>query len=659
MPRVFKKTYTRPIPDGAQRVTLLRKVRGKDVQGPAVRFKGPDGKTITAPLTGAGDRCLITSPTWYGRVPGEAQPVALCANKAAAEIMLGERCRKAEMGQAGAVDPYEAHNRRPLAEHLDDYRRELEARGNAPRYVALVEARLRDLLNGCGFALIPDISASKAADWLARLRQCGQRRPDLDPTLEEYTAKEAGALLGIKARSVGVAVRRARLAATGNGKARRFPRATVEALLDAVVGGVSVETTNQYLRHLKGFCNWLVGDDRAATNPAARLEPGNVEVDRRHDRRELEADELRRLLAAALASAYTFRGLTGPDRFHLYATACGTGFRAAGLASLTPASFDLDADTPTVTLAARKNKSRKPRVQPLPADVAELLRAYLKDRPVGQPVWGGTWALHRTGAEMLRIDLDAAGIPYTVEGPDGPLFADFHALRHTYLTLLGKGGVDLRTAQELAGHSSPVLTARYSHRRLYDLAGAVEKLPEFLPTGGRAEAVRATGTDGAGPGIKDIAEGKAQSACTPLAQPANRDRDSVRLFGTGTGGERERPTGRNSFGFKGVAAGREDSGLIDRKAGDGIRTHDVQLGKLARDDAGALPRNDLRPEAGPACTPLAQIGPDLARVVTAWPQLPEHIKAAVLALISTAGPGQPTLRRTPAEPTIDAGRAES
>src|SRR5438046_8454826 len=82
---------------------------------------------------------------------------------------------------------------------------------------------------------------------------------------------------------------------------------------------------------------------------------------------------------------------------------------------------------------------------------------------------------------MIRGDLADAGIPYTVPGPDGDLFADFHALRHSYLTLLGRGGVDLRTAQELAGHSTPMLTARYSHRRLYDLAGAVNKLPNLVP----------------------------------------------------------------------------------------------------------------------------------------------------------------------------------
>jgi Phage integrase family len=205
------------------------------------------------------------------------------------------------------------------------------------------------------------------------------------------------------------------------------------------------------------------------------------------------------LLAAARDSGQTFRGLNGPDRFHLYAAACGTGFRASGLASLTPESFDLDADTPTVTLAARRNKSRKLKVQPLPPDVADLLRDYLKDRPAGQPVWGGTWARDCKGAEMLRIDLEAAGIPYAVEGPDGPLFADFHSLRHTYLTLGGRAGIDLRTLQELAGHSTPVLTARYSHRRLYDLAGAVEKLPSFLPPQPGALALRATGTDDKSP----------------------------------------------------------------------------------------------------------------------------------------------------------------
>ena len=84
---------------------------------------------------------------------------------------------------------------------------------------------------------------------------------------------------------------------------------------------------------------------------------------------------------------------------------------------------------------------------------------------------------------MLRIDLDTAGIPYVTEGPNGPEYADFHSLRHSYLTLGGRSGIDLRTLMELAGHSKPELTARYSHRRLYDLTGAVGKLPNSCACG--------------------------------------------------------------------------------------------------------------------------------------------------------------------------------
>ena len=47
-----------------------------------------------------------------------------------------------------------------------------------------------------------------------------------------------------------------------------------------------------------------------------------------------------------------------------------------------------------------------------------------------------------------------------------------HQCRKCFLIAL-----DLRTAQVLAGHSTPLLTARYTHRRLDDLAGAVARLP--------------------------------------------------------------------------------------------------------------------------------------------------------------------------------------
>jgi len=175
-------------------------------------------------------------------------------------------------------------------------------------------------------------------------------------------------------------------------------------------------------------------------------------------------------------------------------------YQARALANLTPADFRLDSAAPTVSLAGRFAKNKKPKVQPLPVDVAVALVDYLAGKPAGVPVWGGTWAKAHKGAEMLRMDLAAAGIPYAVEGPDGPEYADFHELRHSFLTLGGRSGIDLRTLQELAGHSKPELTARYSHRRLYDLTGAVARLPNLVPaeptTTEGAIPLRGTGTDG-------------------------------------------------------------------------------------------------------------------------------------------------------------------
>ncbi len=301
-------------------------------------------------------------------------------------------------------------------------------------------------------------------------------------------------------------------------------------------------------------------------------------MDRRHDRRELDADELRRLLTVARASERSFRGLTGPDRFHLYALACDCGFRASALASLTPESFDLDTVPPVITLAARHAKNRRTKVQPLPSDVADLIRDYLRDKPAGQPVWGGTWASDRKGAEMLRIDLDAAGIPYAVEGPDGPLFTDFHALRHTYLTLGGLAGIDLRTLQELAGHSTPTLTARYSHRRLHDLAGAVEKLPSFLP-GPTLETLRATGTEDASGAIKDT--GALQSHYTPLTHAPDSGGGLLRIADVRASAGAEKPTGRNPLNLQGVEAGCGPLRIVDSRAGDGARTHDSHVGNVA------------------------------------------------------------------------------
>ncbi len=490
MPKPYKLTRPYPLPVDTELV---------DVDGRAhVRIK-VRGKLTLCRVSKDGTKFLQPSKRWYFDVRdanGTVRRVKGFADLKATEQLAAETDRKASRVRSGFTDPAEEHARRPLTEHLKDYAAAMEARGGTAEHIRQTVGRVSSLFTGCGFVFSLDADSGKAAEWLNELR----RDAALEelPASDSFTPAETAKLLGISGAAVRSAVKRLRLTATGNGKARTFPRSTVEALVMRAGQGRGPETINHYVRAVRGFFRWLVKAKRLGSNPLESLTLVNASADVRRTRRELTAEELRRLFTAARDSERSYRGLAGADRFHLYLVGAGTGFRASALASLTPTDFDLNDDSPIVTLAARFNKSRKLKVQPLPVDVAAALRDYLNGKPENLPVWGGTWARDHRGAEMLRFDLDAAGIPYAIEGPDGLEYADFHALRHSFLTLGGRSGIDLRTLQVLAGHSKPELTARYSHRRLYDLTGAVAKLPNLVPTntGSEEHPLRMTGTEG-------------------------------------------------------------------------------------------------------------------------------------------------------------------
>jgi integrase/recombinase XerD len=259
--------------------------------------------------------------------------------------------------------------------------------------------------------------------------------------------------------------------------------------------GYSVQTCNHHLRAIKQFCRWLVKDRRTGDNRIAHLDCRNADVDRRRVRRALSAGEVEALLLAALRSPSTLKGLTGEDRFVLYSTALGSGLRASEVASLTPESFHLEADPPVVIVEAGRSKRRRRDEQPLQPDVANILRDYLATKPAGRRIWPGHW--HKRAAEMLRVDLEAAGIAYVNDAGE---VVDFHGARHTYITVAAKH-VPPKMAQALARHSTPILTEKYTHLELHDTGAAAAQLPPLLPAvGTEVKALRATGTDSPGVG---------------------------------------------------------------------------------------------------------------------------------------------------------------
>jgi integrase len=54
--------------------------------------------------------------------------------------------------------------------------------------------------------------------------------------------------------------------------------------------------------------------------------------------------------------------------------------------------------------------------------------------------------------------------------------ASFHTLRHTFASRLVQAGVDLYRVQRLLGHSTPVMTARYSKLADDDLREAMQAM---------------------------------------------------------------------------------------------------------------------------------------------------------------------------------------
>jgi integrase len=328
--------------------------------------------------------------------------------------------REAQLEQAGQHDPFKKHRRRPLLEHLADFEQSLRAKNDTDEHVAVIQARIKRVLSKCEFALLSDLSASALANCLSALRQ----------------------------------------------------------------EGMSVQTSNHYLRAIKQFARWMVQDRRMAENPLAHLATLNVEVDRRRRRRALTTNEFDRLVAAAQNGPPVMR-LSGPDRAILYIIAGYTGYRRGEIGSITATSFDFDADPPTLTVEAGHSKRRRTDVIPLRPDFAERIWHWIDGRQTGagQPLFHVD--MRRT-ADMIKADLKRAEIPYVDEHGR---YADFHALRHTFVSNLGKAGVPPKVAQSLARHSDINLTMNvYSHLELEEQLQAVKNLPP-LPTGKTSAAV--------------------------------------------------------------------------------------------------------------------------------------------------------------------------
>ena len=224
--------------------------------------------------------------------------------------------------------------------------------------------------------------------------------------------------------------------------------------------GYSRKTVNRRLSSLRGFFRWLNVMGRLEADPASVLqgpkEPKGLP-------KYIRPQDMAKLL-----SVYGRRDAAGRERRQSaedmrnqaileFLYACGA--RVSEASGLLLADVDLD-----MAQAKVFGKGSKERVVPIHGMAVEAMRSYqLVARP--QLTKGGEsrffFVSSRGGAlsadairRLFKFAVRAAGLDESLSP---------HDMRHTFATDMVSGGADLRTVQELLGHSSLSTTQIYTH----------------------------------------------------------------------------------------------------------------------------------------------------------------------------------------------------
>src|SRR5262245_983950 len=218
MGSVFKKSVTKPLPEGAEVFT-----KGGERYA---RWKSR-GRTRTVPLTTGRDgahRIVLEVGKYYARYRNHDGQVVErptgCRDKSAAEQLLARWERDAERVRAGILTPAEEemtrHQARPLVEHFDAFDEHLRAKGTSAIYREYTRTYLDRLAEECQFTRLSDLKRGPLERWLAA------------------RAKE----------------------------------------------NMSAKARNHYRGALVTFCNWCVSTGRLPSNPFAAIPKANVKADR-------------------------------------------------------------------------------------------------------------------------------------------------------------------------------------------------------------------------------------------------------------------------------------------------------------------------------------------------------------------------------------------
>lgn len=225
--------------------------------------------------------------------------------------------------------------------------------------------------------------------------------------------------------------------------------------------GLAAATIARKLAAIKSFYRFMTAEGYMDANPAEVVEAGTKGI---RLPRVLSEDEVERLLAQPdITTAEGFRDRTMLEV--LYAT----GMRVSELIGLTLERVNLN-----MKYIIAFGKGSKERIVPLGSVAAGFLEKYLDEvRPklthedrvtdIVFLAFGGHELTRQRFWQIIRTYGRAAGINKKLTP---------HILRHSFATHLLDNGADLRSVQELLGHSDISTTQIYTHltnKRLRDI----------------------------------------------------------------------------------------------------------------------------------------------------------------------------------------------
>ncbi len=475
-----KKTWTEPLPEGAELYTVTGERRA--------RWRDDSGKARTAPIreSSDGSLCIVRRSSRYLMKyrDGEGRTIEVstrCKDKTAARAVLAAREAEVEKVRAGLIGADELvradHLSAPVAAHLKSHLAALEAKGDTIEHRKNVERCIKRVATDCGFRTLRDVEPSRMESWLS---------------------------------------------------------------LRTSEGNLGATTRNKYLTVWRSFLRWCCRTGRLEKNPFEWVGRANEAADRRRQPRALtEVDALNMLSAArcrplheaTLIRRGARRGqlcakvsptkrlgfeAMGWERALAYKTGILTGLRVGELAAVTVADIELDGPHPAIHLRAKHSKNRVAASIPLRADLAADLQEWLdhrlETRRAAVKDSGEPTPLRLDPAErLMRVpsvrvfdaDLDFAEI---AKRDDRNRVACRHALRHTGCTWLHAAGAPVAVVNAWMRHLTGASLAEktYTDRRMLDVLPWLDKLPD-LPLHAEIEKqpgiseARSTGTDGSLP----------------------------------------------------------------------------------------------------------------------------------------------------------------